>query len=55
MSDSKVDLYEHLVRLSLMLIFMFALVVGTVGLVSICQMLIKSEMPRIEFVTRDLS
>lgn len=55
MSDSKVELYESLVRLSLILVFMFALVVGTVGVFSICQMLMKSEMPRLEFVSRDLS
>jgi len=55
MSDSKVALYESLARLSLMLIFMFALVAGTFGFVSICQVLMKSEMPRPEFVTRDLS
>ena len=55
MSDSKVELYESLVRLSLIAVFMFALVVGTVGVVSICQRLMKSEMPRLEFVTRDLS
>ena len=55
MSDSKVALYESLVRLSLLLVFMFALVVGTVGVFSICQMLMKSEMPRLELVSRDLS
>ena len=55
MSDSKVELYESLVRLSLIVVFMFALVVGTVSVVSICQRLMKSEMPRPEFVTRDLS
>ena len=55
MSDSKVALYESLVRLSLLLVFMFALVVGTVGVFSICQMLMQSEMPKPEFVSRDLS
>ena len=55
MSDSKVALYESLVRLSLLLVFMFALVVGTVGLLSICQTLMKTGMPRLEFVSRDLS
>ncbi len=55
MSDSKAVLYESLVRLSLLLVFMFALVVGTVGVLSICQMLMQSEMPRPEFVSRDLS
>ena len=55
MSDTKEALYESLIRLSLMLVFMFALVVGTVGLVSLCQRLIKSEMPRLEFLTRDLN
>ena len=55
MSDSKVELYESLVRLSLIVVFMIALVVGTISVLSICQMLMKSEMPRLEFVTRDLS
>jgi hypothetical protein len=55
MSDSKVELYESLVRLSLIIIFMFAMVVATFGVVSICERLMKSEMPRLEFVTRDLS
>ena len=55
MSDSKAALYESLVRLSLILVVMFALAVATVGVFSICQILMKSEMPRLEFVTRDLS
>jgi hypothetical protein len=55
MSDSKVALYESLARLSLILVFMFALIVGTFGVFSICQMLMESGMPRPEFVTRDLS
>ena len=55
MTDTKVEFYESLVRLSIMLIFMFALVVGTFGLVSVCHMLVKSQMSQNEFVTRDLS
>ena len=55
MSDNKVELYESLVRLSLLVVFMFALVAGTFGVLSICQMLIKNEMRNSEFVTRDLS
>ena len=55
MNDSKVALYESLIRLSLMLVFMFAMVVGTVGLVILCQKLMKSEIPMLELVTRDLS
>jgi len=55
MSDSKVALYESLVRLSLILVFMFALVVATIGVFSMCQVLMKTEMPRPEFVSRDLS
>lgn len=55
MSNSRVELYESFVRLSLLVVFMFALIAGTVGFVSICQMLMRSELPRLEFVTRDLS
>jgi hypothetical protein len=55
MSNSRVELYESLVRLSLIAIFTFALVVGTVALFSVCRMLVESEMPRIEFISRDLS
>ena len=55
MSNSRIMLYESLVRLSLLVVFMFAMAAGTFGLVSICHMLMKSEMPRLEFVTRDLS
>ena len=55
MSNSRVELYESLVRLSLIVIFMFVLVVGTVGLVSICRMFLETKMPRMEFLSRDLS
>jgi hypothetical protein len=55
MKSSRVAFYESLVRLSFVAIFMFALLVGTLGLVSICRMLMESEMPRPEFITRDLS
>ena len=55
MSNSRVELYESLVRLSLIVIFSFALVVGTVALFSVCRMLVESEMPRIEFMNRDFS
>ena len=41
MSDRKVELYESIIRLSLLLVFMFALIVGTVGVFSICQMLMQ--------------
>lgn len=55
MNNDRVGLYESLVRLSFIVIFMFALAVGTVGLFSICRMLLESEMPQLEFITRDLS
>ena len=55
MNNNRMVLYESLVRLSFIAIFMFALVVGTVGLVSICRMFVESEMPRLEFISRDLS
>ena len=55
MNNNRTMLYESLVRLSIMVIFMFTLVVGTVGLVSVCRMLIETKMPALEFVTRDLS
>ena len=45
------ELYEGLIRLSLLLIFMSALVVGTLGLVSICQMVIRQHTP-LQFVSR---
>lgn len=54
MSNSRVEFYESLVRLSLIAIFTFALVVGTVAMFSVCRMLVESEMPRLEFITRDL-
>ena len=54
MSDSKVAVYQTLVGLSFALILMFALVVGTVGVVTICHKLVKSEIQRPEFVARDL-
>ena len=55
MNNNRMVFYESLVRLSFIAIFMFALVVGTVGLVSICRMFLENEMPALEFVTRDLS
>ena len=42
--DKRVDLYESLVRLGLMLIFMLTLTAGTFGLISICQMLMRSQL-----------
>lgn len=54
MSNSRVALYESLVRLSIIVAFMFALTVGTVGLFSVCRMLLETKMPRLEFITRDL-
>jgi hypothetical protein len=44
--NNKEELYESLIRLGLLLIFMFSLVAGTVGLLSICRTLIDSDRPR---------
>ena len=49
--NKTLELYEGLIRLSLLLIFMSALVVGTFGLVSICGMVIRHHLP-LEFVSR---
>ncbi len=46
--NNKEELYESLVRLGLMLILMFSLTVGTFGLVSICQMLMRQTLVRPE-------
>lgn len=46
--NNKEELYESLVRLGLMLIFMFSLTVGTFGLVSVCQMLMRQHLFRPE-------
>ena len=42
--DKRLELYESLVRLVLTLIFMFSLIVGTFGLISISQMLMRSQI-----------
>ena len=55
MYNNRVELYESLVRLSFIVIFMFALAAGTYGLISIWQMLMHGEMPATEFITRDVS
>jgi hypothetical protein len=46
--NDREELYESLIRLALMLIFMFSLTVGTFGLVSICQMLMRNQVARPE-------
>jgi hypothetical protein len=46
--NDREELYESLIRLGLMLIFMFSLTVGTFGLVSICQMLMRNQVARPE-------
>jgi hypothetical protein len=46
--NDREELYESLIRLALMLIFMFSLTVGTFGLVSICQMLMRNQVTRPE-------
>ena len=51
MNDKRLALYESLIRLSLILIFVFTLVIGSVGLVSICWMLAQTVLPRPDLVT----
>jgi hypothetical protein len=46
--NDREELYESLIRLGLMLIFMFSLTIGTFGLVSICQMLMRNQVARPE-------
>ena len=46
--NDREELYESLIRLGLMLIFMFSLTVATFGLVSICQMLMRNQVARPE-------
>ena len=53
MKDDKLDLYEYLIRTSLLLIFFVALSVGTFGLITISTMLIQQGAPRPEFVGRE--
>lgn len=55
MSNNKLALWESLVRLSFIIIFLFALTVGTYGIVSICHTFMHNEITRPEFITRDLS
>jgi hypothetical protein len=42
--EKRIELFESLIRLGLMLIFMFSLTAGTFGLISICQMLMRSQI-----------
>lgn len=44
--DNREELYESLIRLGLMLIFMFSLTAGTFGLVSICHTLMRTHVAR---------
>jgi hypothetical protein len=44
--NKRFELYESLLQLSFLLIAMFALAVGTFGLLSICRMLINNDIPR---------
>lgn len=46
--NEREELYDCLVRLGLMLIFTISLTIGTYGLVSICQMLMRSYVARPE-------
>jgi hypothetical protein len=49
--NDREELYESLIRLGLMLILMLTLTVGTFGLVSICQMLMRHHVVRPESAT----
>lgn len=44
--NNKEELYESLVRLGFMVILMFSLTIGTFGLISICQMLMRQHLIR---------
>ena len=46
--NDREELYESLIRLGLMVILTFSLTVGTIGLISICQMLMRSQVVRPE-------
>ena len=50
MSNSRMTFYESLARLSLLVVFTFAMVAATVGFVSICHMLMQGEVPRLELI-----
>ena len=52
--NDKEELYESLIRLGLMLVFMFSLTVGTFGLVAICQMVMRQQIVRPESATYSL-
>ena len=53
--NDREELYESLIRLGLMLVFMFSLTVGTFGLVSICQMLMRNQVARPESTASTLA
>ena len=55
MNDEKLVLYESLIRASLVLIFSVALIVGTLGLVTISQMLMKQAVTNSQVVAVDRS
>jgi hypothetical protein len=55
MKDDKLALYESLIRASLVLIFMVALSVGTVGLIAISHMLMQQAVANSQFVATDRS
>ena len=46
--NDREELYESLIKLGLMLVVIFSLTVGTFGLVSICQMLMRNQFARPE-------
>ena len=52
--NDKEELYESLIRLGLMLVFMFSLTVATFGLVAICQMVMRQQIVRPESATYSL-
>jgi len=51
MNDKRLDFYESLIRLSLILIFVSSLIMGSVALVSICWLLAQSGAPALDFAT----
>jgi hypothetical protein len=55
MNDDKLALYESLIRASLVLIFSVALIVGTLGLISISRMLMGQVITNSQFVATDRS
>jgi hypothetical protein len=53
--NEREELYDSLVRLALMLIFTISLTAGTIGLISICQMLMSNRLTRPEITNYTLA